>query len=71
MCTRRGIALREYPTLLRLERRTLTMTDRYFCNPDFDQFIEALPGTYEKVEDKKYPGVTSGEYLVQRLEATY
>ncbi|KAK1832337.1 hypothetical protein QBC39DRAFT_73655 [Podospora conica] len=43
----------------------------YFCNPDFDQFIEALPGTYETEADKKYPGINSGEYLVQRLEATY
>jgi hypothetical protein len=49
----------------------LTMMGRYFCNPNFDQLIEALPGTYEKEEDKKYPGIKSGEYLVQRLEATY
>ena len=44
----------------------------YFCNPDFDRWIEALPGTYggEKGE-KRYEGVNSGEYLVQRLTATY
>lgn len=43
----------------------------YFCNPDFDEFIEALPGTYARDEDKKYPGVNSGEYIVGRLSATY
>jgi len=45
----------------------------YFCNPNMDKFIEALPGTYD--EDvgvvKKYTGINSGEYLVQRLTATF
>ncbi|KAL9125860.1 MAG: hypothetical protein Q9217_004992 [Psora testacea] len=44
----------------------------YFCNPDFDRYIEALPGTWDDEEGgKKYEGVNSGEYLVQRLTATY
>lgn len=44
----------------------------YFCNPNFESTIEALPGTWEKLsEGKKYPPVNSGEYLVQRLTATY
>ena len=44
----------------------------YFCNPDFDKSIEALPGTWEDEKGgKKYEGVNSGEYLVQRLSATY
>ncbi|KAI9779714.1 MAG: hypothetical protein M1839_007212 [Geoglossum umbratile] len=42
----------------------------YFCNPNFDKVIDALPGTFEK-EGKKYPGVNSKDYLVQRLAATY
>lgn len=42
----------------------------YFCNPDFDRFIEAIPHTWEK-DGKKYPGVNSGAYLEQRLSATY
>ena len=42
----------------------------YFCNPNFDRFIEALPGTWEET-GKKYEGIYSGAYLVQRLEATY
>jgi len=42
----------------------------YFCNPDFEKTIEALPGTWEKT-GKKYKGINSGEYLVQRLSATY
>ncbi len=44
----------------------------YFCNPDFHKWIEALPGTWEGGNGgKKYKGVNSGEYLVQRLSATY
>lgn len=44
----------------------------YFCNPNFVREIEAIEGTYggEKGE-KKYDGINSGEYLVQRLAATY
>ncbi|RFU24845.1 hypothetical protein B7463_g11510, partial [Scytalidium lignicola] len=44
----------------------------YFCNPNFDKHIEAIDGTYggEKGE-KKYSGVNSGQYLVQRLATTY
>lgn len=42
----------------------------YFCNPNFDKFIDAIPGTYEET-GKKYEGVNSGEYLVRRLAATY
>ncbi|KAF4121291.1 Isopenicillin N synthase [Geosmithia morbida] len=43
----------------------------YFCNPNFKDFIEVLPGTYSSEEEKKYKGITSGDYLVQRLAATY
>ena len=43
----------------------------YFCNPNFDQRIEALPGTYEGESGKKYGGINSGDYLVMRLAATY
>ena len=44
----------------------------YFGNPDFDKWIEALPGTWEgEMDGKRYEGVNSGEYLVQRLSATY
>jgi isopenicillin N synthase-like dioxygenase len=44
----------------------------YFCNPNFDRFIDAIPGTYggDKGE-KKYAGINSGKYLVMRLAATY
>lgn len=42
----------------------------YFCNPNFDKYIEALPGTYED-SGKKYEGINSGDYLVMRLAATY
>ncbi|KAL5002194.1 hypothetical protein BDV10DRAFT_158561 [Aspergillus recurvatus] len=46
----------------------------YFCNPNMDKFIEVIPGTYgegEGLSKAKYPGITSGDYLVQRLSATY
>ena len=44
----------------------------YFCNPDFDQTIDILPGTWEGKEGgKRYESVNSGDYLVQRLSATY
>ncbi|KAJ2971257.1 hypothetical protein NQ176_g7782 [Zarea fungicola] len=43
----------------------------YFCNPNFDRLIEAMPGTYNAEVEKKYEGITSGDYLVQRLAATF
>ena len=43
----------------------------YFCNPDFHKTIEALPGTFQDESEKKWPSINSGDYLVQRLTATY
>lgn len=43
----------------------------YFCNPNFKDLIEVLPGTYASEQEKKYESITSGDYLVQRLTATY
>lgn len=46
----------------------------YFCNPNFKSYIEAIPGTFvdgSATEDRAYPGITSGDYLVQRLATTY
>jgi isopenicillin N synthase-like dioxygenase len=45
----------------------------YFCNPNNNKLIEALPGTYgEEINvTKKYADITAGDYLVQRLTATY
>ena len=43
----------------------------YFCNPDFDKEIEALPGTFGEGREKKWDAINSGDYLVQRLTATY
>ncbi|KAJ4376096.1 hypothetical protein N0V83_001377 [Neocucurbitaria cava] len=42
----------------------------YFCNPNYVRMIEAIPGTYEAA-GRKYDNVTSGDYLIQRLTATY
>ncbi|ODA79981.1 hypothetical protein RJ55_02939 [Drechmeria coniospora] len=43
----------------------------YFCNPNFACHIETLPGTYASEAEKKYEGINSGQYLIQRLTATY
>ncbi|PNP42464.1 hypothetical protein TGAMA5MH_05205 [Trichoderma gamsii] len=43
----------------------------YFCNPNFKDLIEVLPGTYATEKEKKYESINSGDYLVQRLTATY
>ncbi|USW50428.1 Putative oxoglutarate/iron-dependent dioxygenase, non-hem dioxygenase domain-containing protein [Septoria linicola] len=43
----------------------------YFCNPNFDRFIDAIPATYGEGKPKKYQGINSGDYLEQRLSATY
>ena len=75
MSTRRGTALRKFPVPPGCrETRLLTRSVRplrYFCNPNFTSHIEAIPGTFATESDKKYPGINSGDYLVQRLTATY
>ena len=43
----------------------------FFCNPNFEKVIEALPGTFDSEITKKYPPVNSGDYLEMRLAATY
>lgn len=44
----------------------------YFCNPNFSSEIQAIEGTYGSVNgQRKYADINSGEYLVQRLAATY
>ncbi|KAL9024016.1 MAG: hypothetical protein Q9196_006823 [Gyalolechia fulgens] len=43
----------------------------YFCNPDFDKTIEALPGTWDSQNGKKWEPIRSGDYLEQRLSTTY
>ncbi|KAL7274301.1 hypothetical protein RUND412_002794 [Rhizina undulata] len=43
----------------------------YFCNPNFDAYIEALPGTYESEEKRIYPGINCGDYMVERLASYY
>ncbi|KAJ5122237.1 hypothetical protein N7448_003368 [Penicillium atrosanguineum] len=44
----------------------------YFCNPNNNKVIEALPGTWgnDIQVTKKYSEITAGDYLVQRLTAT-
>ena len=70
---RPDIALREYLSIRDLMELGVVTDDlnRYFCNPNSKSHIEVLPGTYTTEEEKKYPGINSGQYLVQRLAATY
>lgn len=68
---RLDIALRECRHIPWSPSTPLTEHNRYFCNPNFKSHIEVLPGTYRTEEEKKYPGVNSGQYLVQRLATTY
>jgi isopenicillin N synthase-like dioxygenase len=42
----------------------------YFCNPNFNKDIEAIPGTLVDGMSK-YKKINSGDYLVQRLTETY
>ncbi|KAJ4321955.1 hypothetical protein N0V94_002667 [Neodidymelliopsis sp. IMI 364377] len=42
----------------------------YFCNPNYERMIKAIPGTYEE-SGRKYQDVQSGEYITGRLTATY
>lgn len=42
----------------------------YFCNPNYDRMIQAIPGTCEE-SGRKYKDVMSGEYITGRLTATY
>lgn len=42
----------------------------YFCNPNYERKIEAIPGTHEK-DGRKYGDVMSGDYIIGRLTATY
>lgn len=43
----------------------------YFCNPDFDKTIDALPGTWDSKKSKRWEPINSGDYLEQRLSTTY
>jgi isopenicillin N synthase-like dioxygenase len=43
----------------------------YFCNPNFDNTIDAIPGTVSLDRPKKYDAINSGDYLIKRLTETY
>lgn len=74
MSTRPVTVSREYPSCpfhrAAWHMRLIDLCS-YFCNPNFKSHIEAIPGTFAKETDKKYDGINSGQYLVQRLTATY
>ncbi|KAE8374055.1 hypothetical protein BDV26DRAFT_296320 [Aspergillus bertholletiae] len=66
----------EPPSRIGEEDNSDTYPDRYsiayFCNPNYNKFIEAIPGTYGgDIKEAKYPGILTEDYLVQRLTATY
>ena len=39
----------------------------YFCNPNLDTLIRALPGTWEETGGQKYEPITAREWLMKRL----
>ncbi|KAL9530676.1 2-oxoglutarate-Fe(II) type Oxidoreductase [Sphaerulina musiva] len=43
----------------------------YFCHPNHDSIIDAIPGTFSAENPRKYSAVNCGEHLVKRLRATY
>ncbi|KAI0322455.1 hypothetical protein OF83DRAFT_1093395 [Amylostereum chailletii] len=43
----------------------------FFCNPNQGAEISCLPNCYGPGKEKKYPSVTTEEYIVGRLAATY
>ena len=43
----------------------------FFCNPNFDATIEVLPSCVSAANPGKYDSVTTEEYIVGRLAATY
>ncbi|KAI8808724.1 hypothetical protein BJ742DRAFT_258635 [Cladochytrium replicatum] len=43
----------------------------YFCSPNYDALIDVLDICLAEGETKKFPPILSGDYLVQRLSATY
>ncbi|OCH94349.1 Clavaminate synthase-like protein [Obba rivulosa] len=43
----------------------------FFCNPNGGAEISCLPNCYGPGREKKYPPVTTEEYIVGRLSATY
>lgn len=43
----------------------------FFCNPNFNATIESLPTCISATNTSKYESVTTEEYIVGRLAATY
>ena len=43
----------------------------FFCNPNFDTAIEPFPTCVSAANPSKYGTVTTEEYIVGRLAATY
>ena len=43
----------------------------FFCQPDAEVDIVCLPTCQNETTPAKYPPVKSGEYLLNRLRATY
>ncbi|THH30679.1 hypothetical protein EUX98_g3496 [Antrodiella citrinella] len=43
----------------------------FFCNPNGGAEIDCIPSCFDVTRGKKYPSVTTEEYIVGRLKATY
>ena len=42
----------------------------FFCNPNKETLVDALPGTFDAQHPKKYPPINAFDYLIGRLNAT-
>ncbi|KAH9841554.1 Clavaminate synthase-like protein [Rhodofomes roseus] len=43
----------------------------YFCSADYSRTVDCLPGTFTEKNPKKYDPISSGQYIMSRLAATY
>lgn len=43
----------------------------YFCCPDFETIVDAIPGTWSAERSKRYEPISAAEYVITRLAANY
>ena len=50
-------------------RRTRRMSLGFFCHPNYDAVVEALPGTVAPGEAARHPPVLAGVYMNQKISS--
>jgi isopenicillin N synthase-like dioxygenase len=43
----------------------------FFCQPNYDAVISALPSCFDSARPPKYPPITSGENMLQKRAKTF